>query len=157
MNILVIEDRRFLRTALERTLTKAGYVVTAVANGEEGLEIARASLPGLIFLDMMLPGLDGTCVLKALKKDASTTTIPVIVLTELSQRNETKLKEAGAASYIQKAALDLQKSSDTLMRIIESALNPSSESQDATKQQHLPPKQRSDAEPAGVNSSEALP
>jgi CheY-like chemotaxis protein len=48
---------------------------------------------------MMLLGLDGTGVLKALKQDASTAQIPVIVLTGLSQKNEAKLKNAGAAAY----------------------------------------------------------
>ena len=134
MKILVIEDSRFLRTAIERTLTKAGYSVTGVADGEEGLLAARTTLPALILLDMMLPGLDGTCVLKSLKKDASTKTIPVIVLTGLSQRNETKLKKAGAAAFIEKSALDLGKNADILIHAVE-ALGKLPEPQVATAAQ----------------------
>jgi len=127
MSILVIEDSRFLRVAIERSLVKAGYSVTATANGEEGVQLARAHTPALILLDMMLPGLDGTCVLKALKQDETTKTIPVVVLSGLSQRNETKLKKAGAAIYIEKSALNLERNADALIRIVEDALGKSTD------------------------------
>jgi CheY-like chemotaxis protein len=73
---------------------------------------------------MMLPGLDGTGVLKALKQDASTAEIPVIVLTALSQKNEAKLKNAGAAAYIEKSLLDLlEQNADALIQSVESVLS----------------------------------
>ena len=59
MNILVIDDSRFLRGLISKTLARAGYAVTALADGEEGVLAARATRPSLILLDMMLPGLDG--------------------------------------------------------------------------------------------------
>ena len=122
MKILVIEDSGFLRIAIERILTKAGHAVTGAADGREGLQEARTSLPELILLDMMLPGLDGTSVLKALKEDASTKHVPVIVLTALSQINEAKLMDAGAASYIEKSSLNLEKNADALIRRVENVL-----------------------------------
>lgn len=122
MNILAIEDSRFLRTAIERSLMKAGYSVTTTANGQEGLEIARTCSPGLILLDMMLPGIDGTRVLEALKQDPATKKIPVIVLSGLSQRNEAKMKRAGAAAYIEKSALNLEGNADALVRLVREAL-----------------------------------
>lgn len=125
MSILVIEDSRFLRTAIERILGKAGYSVTGVADGREGLLAARANSPELILLDMMLPGLDGTAVLKALKQDAATAQIPVIVLTALSQKNEATFKEAGAVAYIEKLSLDLTQNADNLIQIVERALRSS--------------------------------
>lgn len=131
MSILVIEDSRFLRAAIERSLTKAGYSVTATADGQEGVQLARSTTPELILLDMMLPGLDGTCVLKALKKDTATKEIPVVVLSGLSQRNETKLKHAGAIAYIEKSGLKLDVNADGLIRIIEDALGSRSEAIDA--------------------------
>jgi CheY-like chemotaxis protein len=126
MKILLIEDSRFLRIAVERTLTRAGYLVTGVADGREGLQAARTSPPALILLDMMLPGLEGTGVLKALKEDASTAQIPVIVLTGLPQRNEAKLKHDGAAAYIEKSSLKLEENADALIHCIESVLARSS-------------------------------
>jgi len=122
MKILVIEDSRFLRATIERTLAKAGHEVTSAADGREALLAARHSLPALILLDMMLPGLDGTCVLKELKKDASTSDIPVIVLTGLSKTNETKLKKAGAAAYVEKSSLDFGKNANILIQTIASVL-----------------------------------
>src|SRR5271157_9290 len=123
MKILLIEDSRFLRIAIDRTLTRAGHSVTCAADGREGLHAALTSPPALILLDMMLPGLDGTGVLKALKQDASTAQIPVIVLTALSQKNEEKLKNAGAAAYIEKSSLDLDQNADALIQTVESVLN----------------------------------
>jgi CheY-like chemotaxis protein len=122
MNILVIEDSRFLRIAIERVLSKAGHSVTGVADGREGLQVARTSAPALILLDMMLPGLDGTAVLRALKLDASTAKIPVIVLTGLSQKNESTMKSAGASAYIEKSSLDLQRNADALVQSVETLL-----------------------------------
>jgi CheY-like chemotaxis protein len=122
MNILLIEDGRFLRIAIERVLAKAGHLVTSVGDGREGLHAARTNPPALILLDMMLPGLDGTGVLKALKQDASTAEIPVIVVTALSQKNEEKLKTAGAAAYIEKSSLDLDQNADALIHTINSVL-----------------------------------
>jgi len=120
--ILLIEDSHFLRIAIERLLTKEGYSVTGVADGREGLQAARTSHPALILLDMMLPGLDGTGVLKTLKQDESTAQIPVIVLTGLSQKNEKKLRNAGAAAYIEKSSLDLGQNADALIQSVEDVL-----------------------------------
>jgi DNA-binding response OmpR family regulator len=131
MNILVIEDSRFLRTIVARTLTRAGYAVTAVADGEQGVLAARTDNPSLILLDMMLPGLDGTSVLKALKQDTLTARIPVIVMTGLSQRNEAKLRSAGAAAYIEKTLLKLDESADALIPVIESIIGKTSQNHSA--------------------------
>jgi CheY-like chemotaxis protein len=118
MKILLVEDSRFLRIAIEKALAKAGHEVTGIADGREALLAARSSLPAIILLDMMLPGLDGTGVLKELKQDASTSHIPVIVLTGLSQKNEAKLKEAGAAAYIEKSSLNLAQNAEALLQVI---------------------------------------
>jgi CheY-like chemotaxis protein len=123
MNILVIEDSRFLRNAIDRVLTKAGHSVTGVADGREGLLAARTNPPALILLDMMLPGLDGTGVLKALKKDTSTQTIPVVVLTGLAQKNEARLKNAGAAAYIEKSSLNFERNADVLVQSVEAVIS----------------------------------
>jgi CheY-like chemotaxis protein len=124
MKILLIEDSRFVRLAIEKLLTKGGHEVTGIGDGLEGLRTARATPPQLILLDMMLPGLDGTGVLKKLKLDPLTAQIPVVVLTGLSQTNETKLKEAGAAAYFEKSLLN---NPDALIQAVERVLGSSSE------------------------------
>jgi CheY-like chemotaxis protein len=122
MKILLIEDSRFLRALFERTLTKAGYSVVGVGEGEAGIREAQTTLPSLILLDMMLPGMDGPTVLKALKGNPGTASIPVVVLTGLSQRNEARLKQAGAFAYIEKAALELDKNPQALINVVKAAL-----------------------------------
>ena len=103
MKILVAEDSGFMRIAMERVLAKAGHHVTPVENGQQAVCAARENIPDLLLLDMMLPKLTGPEVLEALKQDSTTKHIPVIVLTSLSQKNEAKLLQAGAAAYLMKS------------------------------------------------------
>ncbi len=103
--VLLVEDSKFLRAATEQTLKKAGYLVVTAVDGMEALTVARESLPDLILLDMMLPKLDGPSVLRALKADLVTAQIPVVVVTALSQKNEEKLMQDGAAAFLEKGLL----------------------------------------------------
>lgn len=121
--ILLVEDSRLLRLANERLLVKAGYSVLTAGDGAEGLRAAYARLPDLILLDMLLPQLGGVEVLHALKNNPLTTLIPVIVLSSLPQKNETKLKKEGATAYFEKAQLDLAKHSESLVDIVKKTLN----------------------------------
>ena len=105
INVLLIEDSKILKIALERSLTKAGFTVVVAQDGEEGLRIACQTVPDLVLLDMLLPKLGGQEVLQALKGDPLTADIPVIILSSLSQQNEEKLKKAGAAAYFEKTKL----------------------------------------------------
>jgi CheY-like chemotaxis protein len=102
--VLLVEDSKFLRLSNERVLTKAGYEVSTAADGEEALRIAGEKLPDIILLDMMLPKLSGPDVLRKLKENPTTSAIPVIVLSSLSQKNEEKLIHDGAAAYFEKSA-----------------------------------------------------
>ena len=120
--VLLVEDSKLLRLVNERTLTKAGYTVTTAADGEEGLRFAQEKLPDVILLDMLLPKLSGPDVLRKLKESPATAAIPVIVLSSLSQKNEKKLLEDGAAAYFEKSGLDLDKNSDRLAAAVETVL-----------------------------------
>jgi CheY-like chemotaxis protein len=79
--VLLVEDSKFLRMAAEHSLSKAGYLVSTAADGEEALKVAKEKLPDIILLDMMLSKISGPNVLKALKENHATMPIPVIVLT----------------------------------------------------------------------------
>jgi CheY-like chemotaxis protein len=113
--ILVVEDSKFLRVATERALTHAGYEVSSAGDGEQALRVAGEKLPDLILLDMMLPKMGGPEVLRALKKDATTAEIPVVVLTGLSQKNAERLQEEGAAGFLEKSALGMDQGSEALV------------------------------------------
>lgn len=103
--ILVAEDSRFLRKATEMILAKAGYSVLTAADGMETLEVARASRPDLILLDLMMPKLNGVEVMRHLKSDLTTSRIPIVVLTGLSQQNDERILGTGAISYYEKSKL----------------------------------------------------
>jgi CheY-like chemotaxis protein len=148
MKILLIEDSRFLRVAIETLLVKAGHEGIAVADGREALPAARSSLPAFVRLDMMLPGLDGTCVLEELKQDASTSHIPAIVLSGSSQKNEPRLRKAGAAAYMEKSSFGLEKNPDALVQAVARALGSSGAIQSAIGEHNAP------SAHAGVNQSE---
>jgi len=121
-SILLIEDSRFLRIATERSLTRAGYSVVTASDGEEALRKAFANVPDLILLDMLLPKLGGPEVLHELKHCALTAHIPVIVLSSLSQKNETNLKKIGAIAYFEKSKLELDQDSESLIHMVKRTL-----------------------------------
>ena len=117
--ILLVEDDRFLRRAAETTLKQQGYSVMTAADGEEALRVARSEAFDLILLDLIMPKLNGFQVLTALKKDAPTANIPVIILSNLGQdRDVQQAMEAGATAYFIKADLSLQ----ALVQRVEEAL-----------------------------------
>ena len=120
--ILLVEDSKFLRLAGERALTRAGYTVTSTDDGEQALRMAQQCGPDLILLDMLLPKLGGPEVLRALKKDPATARIPVVVLSSLPQRNETRLKKDGAAAYFEKSKLHLDTNSQALLEVVKATL-----------------------------------
>lgn len=106
--ILVVEDDRFLRKAADAALRRHGYAVLTASDGETGLQVARAEHPDLVLLDLIMPGMQGFEVLKLLKDDASTRSIPVIILSNLGQDSDVKAAlEAGAVDYLVKANLAL--------------------------------------------------
>jgi GAF domain-containing protein/CheY-like chemotaxis protein len=84
--VLVIDDDAAARDVMQRVLAREGFRVAAAASGEEGLALARTLQPDAITLDVLMPGLDGWAVLTALKADATTMAIPVVMLTMLDDR-----------------------------------------------------------------------
>ena len=105
---MLIDDSKFLRSALEKTLAAKGFEVQVAADGEEGLRLAQQGGKfDLILLDLFLPKMTGHEVLKHLKADPATDTIPVLVLSGLAKEKEREqLMNSGAAECLPKA-LDL--------------------------------------------------
>jgi len=86
-SVLVIDDDETIHDQLTRTLTKRGFRVAFAARGEDGVLAARELKPDVVVLDVMMPGMDGWSVLTALKVDAETADIPVIMMTMTDQRD----------------------------------------------------------------------
>ena len=102
-SILVVDDEKDILELVEYNLTKNGYKVICASTGEEGLELARAKLPDLVVLDLMLPGLDGLDVCKMLKSTEQTQKIPVVMLTARGEEPDIVAGlELGAEDYVTK-------------------------------------------------------
>lgn len=122
MNILIVEDSRFLRLANERALSKAGHNVISASDGEEGLRLALDRQPDLIILDMLLPKISGPEVLRAIRANRDIGKTPVMVLTSLPQANEDKLLKEGATAYFEKSLLTIDKESAPFVAAVEKLL-----------------------------------
>ncbi len=101
--ILVVEDDADLAEMLSFNLGKAGFAVGTAGNGIEALKKARSLSPDLILLDLMLPELDGFSVCDILRRDSATASVPIIMLTALSnQLARITGLAAGANDYVTK-------------------------------------------------------
>lgn len=102
--ILIIEDDKFLRDLIVQKLQKEGYVVVEAVDGEEGVAKAREDQADLVLLDLILPGMDGFMVLEQIKKDQKTKDMPVIILSNLGQKEDVdRGLRLGAADFLIKA------------------------------------------------------
>lgn len=103
-NILIIEDDKFLRELIAQKLVNEGYKISEAVDGEEGLEKIKKEKPDLILLDLILPGIDGFAVLIEMKENPAVVQIPVIILSNLGQRDDIeKGLKLGATDYLIKA------------------------------------------------------
>jgi len=101
MRILVVEDEAKVASFIRRALEEESYAVDVCGDGAQGLDLARAGCYDLIILDLMLPGMPGLEVLKALRKEQ--VAAPVLILTARSELDQ-KVKglDAGADDYLTK-------------------------------------------------------
>jgi two-component system, OmpR family, alkaline phosphatase synthesis response regulator PhoP len=101
--VLVIDDEKDLIELVRYNLEKEGFLVRSAMDGESGLAIARHENPDIILIDLMLPGIDGLEVCRALRSDGRTAGIPVIMLTARSEETDRVLGlELGADDYVTK-------------------------------------------------------
>ncbi|MFQ5354209.1 MAG: response regulator [Thermodesulfobacteriota bacterium] len=101
--ILVVDDEEDILNLLDYTLSRAGFEVFKAKDGPEAIETALLEAPSLIVLDIMLPNMDGTDVLKRLKESENTRDIPVIMLTAKGDEIDKIVGlELGAEDYITK-------------------------------------------------------
>ena len=102
--ILLVEDDEFLAELYATKLNLEGFEVSLATDGEKGLKMAKEKDPHLVLLDIVLPKMDGFEVLRQLKLDKSTKGIPIILLTNLSQKDEVdRGLSLGADDYLIKA------------------------------------------------------
>lgn len=99
-SVLVVDDDPSARELLSRNLEREGFAVTTASSGTEALAMIKGSKPLAVLLDVMMPGLDGWHVLRAIRENSETKDIPVIMQTVLDERNFAYA--LGASSYLKK-------------------------------------------------------
>lgn len=101
--ILVIEDEEDILALVHYNLAREGFQVSCATSGEAGLQTARAELPELVLLDLMLPGMDGLEVCRQLKAAPETGAIPVVMMTAKGEEADVVAGlELGADDYVTK-------------------------------------------------------
>lgn len=117
--IVIIEDDLFILKALEIKLASKDVEILVANDGEDGLRLVREAKPDLVLLDLILPKMHGFKVLEILKNDQTVKQIPVIILTNLGQREEEKQgRSLGALDYFVKANTSLE----TIIKRVEDVL-----------------------------------
>lgn len=102
--VLIIEDDKFLREMMAQKLIKEDYVILEAIDGEKGIQMTKKEKPNLVLLDLILPGIDGFEVLSRMKEDPTLAEIPVIILSNLGQKEDVERGlKMGAVDYLIKA------------------------------------------------------
>ncbi|MGE4543398.1 MAG: response regulator [Pedobacter sp.] len=102
-HILVVEDEEDILALLHYNLVREGFRVSLAGTGEEGLETIAEDPPDLVVLDLMLPGIDGLQVCRALKENADTRNIAVVMVTAKGEETDVVAGlELGADDYVTK-------------------------------------------------------
>lgn len=102
--ILIIEDDKFLRELIVRKLSNENFETVEAVDGEKGIKVVKEAKPDLVLLDLILPGIDGFEVLSKIKEDPVIASVPVIILSNLGQRDDVERGlKLGAVDYLVKA------------------------------------------------------
>jgi PleD family two-component response regulator len=126
-HVLLVEDQERAARGLQELLALEGFRVTCAADGPSGLDLAKASQVDAIVLDVLLPGMDGFDVCRALRRHASTSNVPVVMLTGLDD-TPSKLHgfDTGADDYLVKP-VPARELAARLRKLIARRLNASTE------------------------------
>jgi len=101
--VLYVEDNAFNRKLVRDLLQRTAYQLLEATDGDSGLAAAQRELPDLVIMDIQLPRMSGLDVTRALRADATTAHIPIIVITSFAMSgDEQRAKAAGATAYLAK-------------------------------------------------------
>ncbi len=115
--ILIVEDDKFLRDLLGRKLQDEKFEVVTAIDGEEGIKKTEEEKPDMVLLDLILPSINGFEVLKKIKENPKTSAIPVIILSNLGQKEDVeRALNGGAKDYLIKANFTLDEILDKIRK-----------------------------------------
>jgi DNA-binding response OmpR family regulator len=124
IKILLVEDDPFLLSMYVTKFEIENFLVVTAEDGEKGLEKAKSEIPDIILLDILMPKMNGFDVLKNLKEDSKLKNIPVILLTNLNQKDEIERGlSLGADDYLIKAHFMPSEIVDKIRRLIADRYN----------------------------------
>ncbi|MFA6423793.1 MAG: response regulator [Candidatus Magasanikbacteria bacterium] len=119
IHVLLVEDDVFLAGIYQKKFEMEGYKVTLADNGEKALVEVKKKKPDIVMLDILLPKLDGFAVLSKMKAGPDTQNIPVILLTNLGQKDDVeKGLQMGAADYLIKAHFKPSEVVDKIKKVL---------------------------------------
>lgn len=117
--VFVVEDDSFLRKLLTDKLRREGFSVEEAAGGKEAIDFLRDHVPSVVLLDLVMPSVDGFQVLQEIRSRPSIKDIPVIVLSNLGEREHIdRAKALGADEYLVKAHFILDEIIDKINKVI---------------------------------------
>lgn len=145
--MLVVDDSPTIVTLLARMLRQNDYHVLEAGSAEEALEIARTQMPELIFLDIVLPGMDGFACLRQLRRDPYTRDIPVIMISGNEQATEQFYVQRIGADDFMKKPFSRAEVFARIERLLDANRVP----------KRLPPMQARPAAPASEENEEQAP
>jgi len=117
--ILLIEDDKFLRELMVKKLLTMDYDVAFAVDGESGLSMIKEVKPDVVLLDLILPGINGFEVLEKAKQDPEIADIPVIILSNLGQKEDIERgQELGAADFMIKAHFTPQEVANKIKTVL---------------------------------------
>ena len=101
--VLIVDDDRWIVMSTAMVLEAEGFTVHSALSGREGIEKVKLLRPGVVLLDIMMPGMDGWETLRRLKADPECAATPVVVFTAREQREgRARARALGAAAYVRK-------------------------------------------------------
>ena len=118
--VLIVEDDAVLRKALKEFLSEDGFQVFTASDGEEGVEMTLREDPDIVLLDIILPKKDGYTVIKEIRDNQATKSVPIVLLTNLGSLNDVeKALSLGATTYLVKSDYKLEEISAKIRNILE--------------------------------------
>lgn len=117
--VLVVEDDSFLRKLLSDKLRHEGFELFEATNGQEALDFLKNNKPILMLLDLMMPGVDGFQVLESVRRDERIKDLPVIVLSNVGEKNMIeRVQQLGADDYLIKAHFVLDEIIERITKVL---------------------------------------
>lgn len=117
--VLVVDDNPDICRALTKLVRRAGYEAEWIAGGTEAIEHLRTHVPDLVILDEMMPGVDGLAVLRTIRNDPRTASVPVVLFTAMfDQTFRDRALKTGANDVWIKGSFDLDELATELARYV---------------------------------------